>query len=268
MAVEAEPSPRSTEGTQETKLAIAVEDEIFRLSPHYVLGLIMLRAPTTGLACETSRSSKTLAEAEERIRKEYSDAAAFIASPRIAAWREAYRRAGVNPKRFPCASEALGSRVIKGKDLPRLGAIVDVCNATSLDTGLPVAACDLNGVASGALFVRRATGEEYYTPLGRPERQEQVGRGEIIYVDGESKAHSRRWNWKQSHDVRITRHSCNILITVESVIPGSSDIVSRTCEEIRQAEVLSQFPILRTHLLSADCPETTFDDIAIVAEDE
>ena len=71
-----------------------------------------------------------------------------------------------------------------------------------------------------------------------------------------------------SHDVRITRHSCNILITVESVIPGSSDIVSRTCEEIRQAEVLSQFPILRTHLLSADCPETTFDDIAIVPEDE
>ena len=151
MAVEAEPSPRSTEGTQETKLAIAVEDEIFRLSPHYVLGLIMLRAPTTGLACETSRSSKTLAEAEERIRKEYSDVAAFIASPRIVAWREAYRRAGVNPKRFPCASEALGSRVIKGKDLPRLGAIVDVCNATSLETGLPVAACDLDGVASGAI---------------------------------------------------------------------------------------------------------------------
>ena len=42
MAVEAEPSPRSTEGTQETKLAIAVEDEIFRLSPHYVLFYIML----------------------------------------------------------------------------------------------------------------------------------------------------------------------------------------------------------------------------------
>ena len=58
------------------------------------------------------------------------------------------------------------------------------------------------------------------------------------------------------------------IITVESVIPGSSDIVSRTCEEIRQAEVFSQFPILRTHLLSADCPETTFDDIAIAAEDE
>ena len=79
--------------------------------------------------------------------------------PPIRAWRRAFARMGLKPTQYRCASEALLRRLRKDGSLPRLHPLVDLCNAASAASAIPIAVFDL-GHVSGALEVRRADGDE------------------------------------------------------------------------------------------------------------
>src|SRR5688500_5421283 len=65
--------------------------------------------------------------------------AAVRANPpeEIAAVRTMYKRVGLDPTKRRPSSEALLRRVRKGEPLPRINAMVDVCNWCSLEFQLP-----------------------------------------------------------------------------------------------------------------------------------
>src|ERR1700728_2623295 len=52
--------------------------------------------------------------------------------PRIAPWREAYRRFGARPLDFRSSMEALVRRVVRGDAIPSINALVDIGNLMSL----------------------------------------------------------------------------------------------------------------------------------------
>lgn len=214
--------------------AVSIEAPIFNTAPSYALGLILCwlsDEPAPALGRPDTRL-ETLDAAEQALRLLYPDTEAFEKDPQISAWQRVYRALQVNPRRYPCAADALGRRVVKGKSLPRLGPIVDVCNALSLRTRLPIASCDLDGIACGRLSIRRASGRELFTPLGSPNLEETVDPGEVVYTDGHGRAHSRRWNWRQSHEVRTTASSRNLLLTVESVAENSVEVVRAATNQL------------------------------------
>lgn len=91
----------------------------------------------------------------------------------IALVRTMYRRFGVDPTKTRPSSEALLRRLRKGEALPRVNAVVDVCNWCSVETQLPFGLYDLDRMA-----------EPIEIRLGRPGEGYDGIRKDHVNVEG------------------------------------------------------------------------------------
>lgn len=206
---------------------LTVDPRVFDLFPGYVLAAVWC----SDLQGDISEGNAALAEAERRLLSRFSGVDELVSEPRQAAWREAYRSLGVSHSKYPNAAAAIGRRVLKQGRIPRINWAVDQCNAASLNCSLPVAACALDRLPSRALEVRASTGTEAFRPIGG-DLTEHPHVGEIIYADATGAAHSRRWNWRQSNDVRTDRSTREAIITVETVLRGDADGAGAVAEAL------------------------------------
>jgi DNA/RNA-binding domain of Phe-tRNA-synthetase-like protein len=223
-------SPRPQSDTR--SLSVGVDARVWERVPGYVLGLIAV--PDVGVVADAPQVADRLTAAEDALRNAGLSKADVSALPSISAWRDAYRELGVNPNRFPCAAESVLRRVARGDRLPRINSLVDLCNAVSLESRLPVASCDVGGIEA-ELTVRPADGSEVYLPLGAPDAPEHPEPGEIVYADDQGRAHSRRWNWRQGDLVKSDLGRRRLLLTVESVHEGGRAEVERTLGQLTEA---------------------------------
>jgi DNA/RNA-binding domain of Phe-tRNA-synthetase-like protein len=117
------------------------------------------------IAGRAPRLDAPLIEAERGVR----------AAPPAArdAVRAMYRRVGLDPTRRRPSSEALLRRVLRGEALPRVSALVDVCNWCSLELQLPYGVYDAAQV-SGDVELRLGTSGEEYPGI----------RKDVVHVDG------------------------------------------------------------------------------------
>ena len=91
---------------------------------------------------------------------------AVLESPQILATRAAYKALGKDPARYRGSAEALLRRVIAGKGLPRINAVVDIINLVSIESRLPIGLYDLAHV-SGDIVFRAGRAEETYKGIGK-----------------------------------------------------------------------------------------------------
>src|SRR5580700_7621206 len=84
-----------------------------------------------------------------------------LASPQIVATRAAYKALGKDPARYRNSAEALLRRVVGGKGLPQINAVVDVINLVSVESRLPVGLYDLGRVVGDIVFRAGRAGETY-----------------------------------------------------------------------------------------------------------
>ena len=152
--------------------------------------------------------------------------------PEIQAWRRVFRRMGLEPTRYRCASEALLRRYRKERSLPELHPLVDLCNAASLAFAIPVAVFDVSKV-SDFLEVRHATGtESYHAFSGELEAPPE---GEVIFADGAGRAHARRWTNRQSAYSAVRADTARVVIVAEGVHDSASADVPRLIETLAAA---------------------------------
>jgi DNA/RNA-binding domain of Phe-tRNA-synthetase-like protein len=86
---------------------------------------------------------------------------AILESPQIVATRAAYKTLGKDPARYRGSAEALLRRVIAGKGLPRINAVVDIINLVSVESRLPIGLYDLAHVSGDIAFRAGRAGETY-----------------------------------------------------------------------------------------------------------
>jgi len=79
----------------------------------------------------------------------------------VEATRAAYRALGKDPARYRNSAEALLRRVVGGKGLPQINAVVDVINLVSVESRLPVGLYDLGRVVGDIVFRAGRAGETY-----------------------------------------------------------------------------------------------------------
>jgi DNA/RNA-binding domain of Phe-tRNA-synthetase-like protein len=86
---------------------------------------------------------------------------AVLESPQIFATRAAYKALGKDPARYRGSAEALLRRIIAGKGLPRINAVVDIINLVSVESRLPIGLYDLAHVQGDIVFRAGRAGETY-----------------------------------------------------------------------------------------------------------
>ncbi len=150
--------------------------------------------------------------------------------PRIAAWRDAYRRFGAKPKDHPSSIENLARRVLKGWTVPHVNRLVDLYNAISLETLLPAGGEDLDAIDGDVELTLASENEPPVRLLGEPEARPPKP-GEVIYRD-RAGAICRRWNWKEADRTKLTEQTRNALLVVEGLPPATREDVSAAVEEL------------------------------------
>lgn len=127
------------------------------------------KCPRTALACLTAsvQANATspeleaeLAACEQKI-LQLPDPRAVLESPAILATRAAYKALGKDPARYRGSAEALLRRIIAGKGLPRIHAVVDIINIASVGSRLPIGLYDLAHVRGDITFRAGRAGETY-----------------------------------------------------------------------------------------------------------
>ncbi len=99
----------------------------------------------------------------------------------LAAGRNLYKAAGVDPTRRRPASEALLRRILQGKDLYRINSAVDCCNFCSLRYMLPMGLYDAEKIEGDRCEIRLGLAGESYEGHGK---ELVTLHGQIAAADG------------------------------------------------------------------------------------
>jgi DNA/RNA-binding domain of Phe-tRNA-synthetase-like protein len=127
------------------------------------------KCPGAALGCVTG--AVTAQAAPEALTAEIQAAAQKISglpepklvleSAPILATRRGYKALGKDPARYRGSAEALLRRVISGKGMPQINAVVDVINLVSVESRLPIGLYDLAHVHGDVVFRAGRAGETY-----------------------------------------------------------------------------------------------------------
>jgi DNA/RNA-binding domain of Phe-tRNA-synthetase-like protein len=134
------------------------------------------KCPRTALGCVTARVEagappdgllQEMKTRENEVQK-LPFPRGVLESPQIEATRKAYKALGKDPARYRGSAEALLRRVVAGKGLPQINAVVDAINLVSVESRLPVGLYDL-GHVTGEIVFRAGVAGETYKGIGKYE---------------------------------------------------------------------------------------------------
>ncbi len=170
----------------------AVGSEVFALNPQLHFGILIGK----GLKNTESKPADTIRlRAAENLVRQIITAEELRSHTIVQGYRNTMEKAGINPNKYPAFTEAMIKRVLKGASLPDINALVDLCNAVSLENQISLGGHDLRDIP-GDLAVGFTKGTERFLPFGAVE-YESVEAGELVFTSGDI-VQTRKWIWRQS----------------------------------------------------------------------
>ena len=136
---------------------VLVDRELKDKCPRVALGCVTARVQAPGSPPVLITELKNCEQGILRL----PEPRAVLESPQILATRAAYKALGKDPARYRGSAEALLRRVIAGKGLPQINAVVDIINLVSVESRLPIGLYDLAHVSGDIEFRAGRAGESY-----------------------------------------------------------------------------------------------------------
>lgn len=231
----------------------SIDPWIFEKNPNVCFGVIIGKNLSN---TETSKSdSSELAESEIYVKKLFA-ANNLKTHPAIALYRDALKNVGINPNKFTNSVEAMSKRVIKSNSLPRINALVDLCNAFSLRESISLGAHDLSEI-NYDLEVRLSHEGDKFMPFGT-STFEIVPKGELVFVSG-NEVQTRQWLWRQSEHGKITLDSKNILFQLVGFMGENKDSFNKTMNAIEKTITKRFKGTYKSFVVDKENPEIYFD---------
>ncbi len=126
---------------------VTVESDVTNVETSDELWSLLVRA------CDDIRSVTELSDINKR--------------PGIKATRDVYKALGKEPNRYRPSSEALCRRAVKGKELYRINALVDLINVLSLLSGYSIGGFDASKIDGDVLTLGVGREGEPFEAIGR-----------------------------------------------------------------------------------------------------
>ncbi len=235
---------------------LRVAPAIFAAFPEARIGVV---------AFEGVRNDRPDPELGALLERESADAVRRLGAmpvtehPRIASWREAYRRFGAKPKDHPSSIENLLRRVAKSGPPRRIHPLVDLYNAVSLRHLVPVGGEDLDAVSGDVELRFAGEGEPAVRLLGEPLESARAPKvGEVIYAD-EAGALCRRWNWKEADRTKLTEKTTRGFLVVEALPPVGREELDAALADLAALVERHCGGKVRTEVLDRENPSFRLD---------
>ena len=234
-------------------LKYCIDSWVFEKNPDVCASIIIGKGLQNSMTTETD--SQVLGEAEASTRKQI-EPSNLKTYPPIALYRDALRNAGINPNKFMNSVEAMSKRVVKSGSLPRINALVDLCNAVALEECISLGAHDLRDINED-LAVRMSVEGDTFLPFGA-DVFEAVPAGELVFISG-SKVQTRQWLWRQSELGKIVEDSSDILFQLVGFKGEYHQNFENAIESIEQLVADRFGGNFQTYRVDADHPEIEFN---------
>ncbi len=232
-----------------------IDPHLFQSYPGYVRGLVIARR-VINIEPPIDEVARLLKSAQQTIRNR-SDLEPASAQPRIAAWREAYRKFGAKPTEFPSSIEALVKRVRRGDDVPYINTLAALCNSTSLRYLTPIGGHAIDGLQpDDQLVLGYASGAEAFEPLGGDPVEHPLAGEVIFFVAPANRVMTRRWTWRQGELTKLQRTTTAAVINIDGLPPVTRSDVETIAADL--ATLVSMYcggATTEVKVLSADTPE-------------
>jgi lysyl-tRNA synthetase class 2 len=190
-----------------------VSSQIFKSYPGYIDGILVVKnIDNSGLSADIT---ELLRGVEKKVR-EIEGIESVNDYPKIAAWREAHRKFGSSPKKYPPSVQSIFRRVYKGGELPSINKLVDIYNNISLKYVLPAGGEDLDK-CSGDIVLGYADGNEKFIELGATENSSPEA-GEVVYKD-DAGVICRKFNWREADRTKLEESTKNAVLVFECIEP-------------------------------------------------
>lgn len=170
----------------------SVAASVFTINPTIKFGILIANNIKNS---ETMPGDEARLRAAEKKLRETYQASQVRELRNVLLYRELMAKAGINPNKFPPSVEAMFKRILKGASLPTINALVDLCNAVSIERMISLGAHDLADIQAD-LAVRFSKGDDIFLPFGATE-YEHLDPGELVFASGHQ-VQTRRWIWRQS----------------------------------------------------------------------
>jgi DNA/RNA-binding domain of Phe-tRNA-synthetase-like protein len=208
-----------------------IEESVTKMFPQFCRGIVV------AIGIDNSRLSPDLdnlfREQQDKMRQDPD--IDLTTHPRLLVWKEAYRQFGSNPNKFTPSIVFLAKQVKSGKPIRSISPAVDAFNIISMRHIIPCGGDDMDSVQND-VTLGCAVSDETFAPIFKPEEVEHPDRGEVIYVNRQTKrVLCRRWNWRNADFSKITPETRNLAINVDGMMPsiGRSEI-EEAAEELKQ----------------------------------
>ena len=230
-----------------------VDPWIFECNPDIIFGIVIGKGLKNS---ESSESDSQKLEAAEHLLRERVSLDEIKTHPDFLVYREALKNVGINPNKYMNSVEAMGKRVIKGAQLPRINALVDLCNTLSLEHVISLGGHDLADIEDD-LMVRKTVAGDEFLPFGK-ENFEQVPPDEVVFTSG-NKIQTRQWLWRQSELGKMTMDTKDVFFQLVGFKGEHQDKIKETVKALEQL-IESRFEgTYETFFVDASQSEIEFD---------
>jgi len=138
-------------------MRVSIDDALKRKCPRTALGCVTTQVEAAAAAPELLADMRV--RVDEIVKLPYPRG--VLESSGITSTRAAYKALGKDPARYRGSAEALLRRVVAGKGLPQINAVVDVINLVSVESRLSIGLYDLAHVSGDIVFRAGLAGESY-----------------------------------------------------------------------------------------------------------
>ncbi len=205
-----------------------ISSEIFKNYPGYIDGILVVKN------IDNSGSNQEITELLRKVEKEVREIEGVESVndyPKIAAWREAHRKFGSSPKKYPPSVQAIFRRVYKGGELPSINKLVDIYNYISLKYVLPAGGENLDK-CSGDIVLTYADGNEEFVELGATENNPPES-GEVVYKD-DTGVICRKFNWREADRTKLEESTKNAVLVFECIEPLTREELESALNETKE----------------------------------
>lgn len=215
-------------------MKLKIDPKIFEQYPEVLLGVAVLHdIDNNG---EGEGLNQALREAEKEAVEKIGNTP-VTEHPNIAPWREAYRKFGAKPKKYPSSIENLVRHILSGEQVRHINKLVDVYNVISLRHLVPVGGEDTDKIKGDVLLTFAGDNEKEVVLLGEKEARPPYPE-EVIYKDDIGTI-CRRWNWKEADRTKLTEDTKNAFIVIEGLPPVGREQIQKALSEL--SELLKKY---------------------------
>lgn len=211
-------------------MEVVISDEVRKAYGDLRLAFVEIRGMRIGVDSETVTGSL-----RETVQKVSGSLTLDTVKDRadFRAYRDFFWRLGVDPTKTRPASEALVRRILKGSSIPRINDFVDAYNVASIETGVPVAAFDMNLIDEDVTLRFSRTGERFLG-IGMPSEKE-LGQGILVMSSGDDLI--AIYPYRDAEESKITLETADAAL-ISCGVPGiSSDAIAEAAGRARDSVI-------------------------------